>query len=249
MGIQKQEADVFGANSNKSMQLQENQIELSCLQRITLGLNYIPDPSSISLSLKFGFKHVIDILSPISVAMWKIDSALTWTLSAFDGEEFALPAPFANWSELNDQAILIRHPLCIYTSDVESREIAHVHWIIPFVYPGGYCYSLHVLTPKMNYPKETIEIFLTAFAFLLIKSDHSDELFHAQVNGNEQKGSGLPMSQRQIEILELSSQGLSYSQIARRMGFSESTIKQDAMKIFRILGVHNKSEAIKSFRF
>ena len=133
-----------------------------------------------------------------------------------------------------------------FIPNIETREIAFVHWIIPFVFPGGFCYAFHVLTPKSSFTNETVQTFLTAFALLLIMSDQKENQLQESIDGEYPAAITSTLTQRQKDILELSSQGLTYAQIGRRLGFSESTIKQEAMKIFSTLGVHKKSEALKS---
>ena len=54
------------------------------------------------------------------------------------------------------------------------------------------------------------------------------------------------LTPRQQEVLDHMSQGATNVQIARRMGFSESTIKQETMAIYRHFGVHSRAEAIRA---
>lgn len=51
------------------------------------------------------------------------------------------------------------------------------------------------------------------------------------------------LTTRQHQILTMIKQGLTNDQIARSLSFSQSTIKQETMKIFRVLGVTNRDEA------
>jgi DNA-binding CsgD family transcriptional regulator len=53
---------------------------------------------------------------------------------------------------------------------------------------------------------------------------------------------------RQREILELVAEGMSNTQIARRLFLSESTIKQHLRAAYKILKVRNRTEAAKLFR-
>lgn len=53
----------------------------------------------------------------------------------------------------------------------------------------------------------------------------------------------LGVSARQRQILELMADGLTYGAIARQLGFSESLIKQEAMRICERLGVDSRFEA------
>jgi len=56
------------------------------------------------------------------------------------------------------------------------------------------------------------------------------------------------LSARQREILEMVVEGLSNAQIAERLYLSESTIKQHLRGTYKVLGVHNRTEAAKTMR-
>jgi DNA-binding NarL/FixJ family response regulator len=56
------------------------------------------------------------------------------------------------------------------------------------------------------------------------------------------------LSARQREILEMVVDGLSNAEIAGRLYLSESTIKQHLRAVYKVLGVHNRTEAAKLMR-
>jgi DNA-binding NarL/FixJ family response regulator len=56
------------------------------------------------------------------------------------------------------------------------------------------------------------------------------------------------LSARQREILELVVEGLSNAEIAGRLYLSESTIKQHLRAAYKVLGVHNRTEAAKTMQ-
>jgi DNA-binding NarL/FixJ family response regulator len=56
------------------------------------------------------------------------------------------------------------------------------------------------------------------------------------------------LTARQREILEMVVEGLSNAQIAGRLYLSESTIKQHLRAAYKVLGVHNRTEAAKTMR-
>ena len=56
------------------------------------------------------------------------------------------------------------------------------------------------------------------------------------------------ISARQGEILEMVVEGLSNAEIAGRLYLSESTIKQHLRATYKVLGVHNRTEAAKTMR-
>ena len=52
------------------------------------------------------------------------------------------------------------------------------------------------------------------------------------------------LTQRQADILHGISLGETNGSIARKMGFSESTIRHETIRIFRLLGVHDRKSAL-----
>ena len=53
------------------------------------------------------------------------------------------------------------------------------------------------------------------------------------------------LTERQLTVLRLMAEGKTNSQIAQELILSESTIRQETVKIYRALGVHARSEAGK----
>jgi len=56
--------------------------------------------------------------------------------------------------------------------------------------------------------------------------------------------SPLDFSARQRHVLELLSQGLTYDQIAARIGFSHSTVRMELLKAYRAFGVSSRRDAV-----
>lgn len=52
------------------------------------------------------------------------------------------------------------------------------------------------------------------------------------------------LTSRQLRILSLMARGFTNGQVARMLAFSESTIRQDTMRIYRTLKVRGRHEAI-----
>lgn len=52
------------------------------------------------------------------------------------------------------------------------------------------------------------------------------------------------LSERQTAVLDLMAQGMTNAQIAKRIGFSESTVRQETMVIYRFFGVGGRQEAV-----
>lgn len=53
------------------------------------------------------------------------------------------------------------------------------------------------------------------------------------------------LSDRQLEILQFIARGMTNPQISHRIGFSESTVRQESMAIYRFLGVGGRRDAVK----
>lgn len=51
------------------------------------------------------------------------------------------------------------------------------------------------------------------------------------------------LSERQMQVLQLMATGKTNNDIARIIGYSESTVRQETMAIYRILGVHDRTKA------
>ena len=60
-------------------------------------------------------------------------------------------------------------------------------------------------------------------------------------------GPQIELTERQKQILVMMSQGLTNAAIAIRLGFSESLIRQETVKIYRNLNVKNRHEASEKF--
>jgi DNA-binding NarL/FixJ family response regulator len=69
---------------------------------------------------------------------------------------------------------------------------------------------------------------------------------NAHIQGNAESAQETrQLSQRQLSILHLMSLKFTNQSIAMRLGFSESTIRQEAMKIFTYLNVQTRKQAVE----
>jgi DNA-binding CsgD family transcriptional regulator len=55
-------------------------------------------------------------------------------------------------------------------------------------------------------------------------------------------------TRRQRDVMSLVSDGLTNVQIANELGFSESTIRQETMRIYEILGATGRADAVRMYR-
>lgn len=71
--------------------------------------------------------------------------------------------------------------------------------------------------------------------------------FSSPKSGNRESN-GEDLTSRQIQILDFMAEGLVNAEIASKLMLSESTIRQETVRIYRALGVPNRSEAAKKGR-
>ncbi len=65
---------------------------------------------------------------------------------------------------------------------------------------------------------------------------------------SNREANGEELTSRQIKILDLMAEGMVNVEIARELMLSESTIRQETVRIYRALGVPNRGEAAKKGR-
>jgi len=66
-------------------------------------------------------------------------------------------------------------------------------------------------------------------------------------NGEQPKNNTLPLTDRELELLELLSQGLMYKEISEQLNITIGTVKQHIHKIYEKLQVNNRTEAINLY--
>lgn len=214
------------------------------LERLALVATYRATALDSIAVLKFVFKNALDPIAPLSVAVWSNGYEDGWNLQLSVGSQMSLPQGYSSWLELNQASILQRRVIAIQVSASRAENFSQTHWIVPLVLSAGQCYVLHVLAGHDSGTAEAIEPFLSVLAHLVISLDPSQPVCsnYRSVSVGRKDTS---LTSRQNEVLQLLAMDLTYSQIAFRMRFSESTVKQEAMKIFRKLGVSNRAEAVR----
>lgn len=221
--------------------------EAPLIQRLALAFDFESGYGSLQSTMDFGFSNVIDFMSPHSMTLWRHSPSVEWSLLGSAGKDFPLPPDSVSWAAINQESLLTGRPSISDSTHVGIENKAVYHWAIPVLIPGQSCYVMHILAEDRSYPDSVLESFLRSFAHLLVSSDRSTGIDNPPVeNTNDHLHE--PLTQRQEKILELLAQDLTYGQIALRLGFSQSTVKQDAMKIFVKLGVSNRDDAVLKIR-
>ena len=109
----------------------------------------------------------------------------------------------------------------------------------PVTRPGGTVGAIGIYSPDILFPNPTTEAFLRTVSNLL--SLFTNLAQPAQIS-NELAVIDY-LTERQVQVLERISHGDTNGQIANLIGYSESTVRQETMRLFQRLGVANRREA------
>jgi DNA-binding CsgD family transcriptional regulator len=117
--------------------------------------------------------------------------------------------------------------------------------VLPFYRSMAPVGGLIVISSEKVKPfeKETLNIFAQLGAFYLDTNGLNIKQGAAKSEGNPDE-----LTDRQREVLSYMSLGQTNAEIARTMLLSESTIRQETVRIYRSLGVSSRSEASKKGR-
>jgi DNA-binding CsgD family transcriptional regulator len=137
-----------------------------------------------------------------------------------------------------------------YSNFAKFREIdsARTFIALPITARGSHMSVLGILSSDSVAPTPGLSTFVETIAGLIA-------LQMSQVEGREDgkvtnKNSILfsLFTRRQREIMRLIADGLTNAQIGAELDFSESTIRQESMRIYEILGASGRSDAIRMYR-
>lgn len=155
-----------------------------------------------------------------------------------------LPDQFSAWDS-NPVADCIRQKSMIF-SPASKTDTAHGILAVPFLKgqtPIG-CAVMTVNKAVKEIPTSEVvtPIFSKLWALFLetsgVANGHNKKESSANANGED-------LTKRQIQILEMMAEGMSNVEIAREMLLSESSIRQETVRIYRALGVGGRAEASK----
>jgi DNA-binding CsgD family transcriptional regulator len=114
---------------------------------------------------------------------------------------------------------------------------------IPIIVNGIPIGAFSFLCDRINEwnPRSSAVLDGLAAALGLWMSNPASKITGAPVN---ERHEGLSLTPRQIEILDLVQQGKSNTYISARLGFSQSTVKQELHRVMKRLRVNNRSSAV-----
>ena len=212
-------------------------------------LTNLPDPENLASIL------LIDNLRTLAVTSLSIGALNRHSEIRIIGEFgektnlFGLNTIFPIWEETN-MAISIR------TGSPQIQQIERLFSGLvnesftldissPITFKGSNIGALRVVCENPQFEEPLIEV-LSKLTLPLALYLHI-YILNNQILDQELKHARDPKPQltpRQIKILELMQIGNTTTQISTLLGFSSSTIHQEVILTYRLLGVHKKSEAI-----
>jgi DNA-binding CsgD family transcriptional regulator len=174
---------------------------------------------------------VFSLLSPMP--LWE---RLPWTDAVRDGEPltFATHEDFRNgYPHLEGQPDLVR-PTIIWPLTNGMQRI------------GALC--LQFTDGNLNLVVDEFEqtLALCALYLQLRRNVNGAEAHPASEPSDVDRRSELGLTERQQQVLELIADGMTNAQIGKYVGFSESTVKQETMRVFRYLGVTDRRAAVQA---
>jgi len=149
-------------------------------------------------------------------------------------EEFLLAVRFRAPSEAK-KIIGVKNPAAWTCFPIVVQGISHASLVVGF--DAG---ELHTAT--LDLIRGVCKI-LALYTFLMHESGDL-----ASIATTESTQTSIELTQRQEMVLALMNSGLTTKQIAGRLGYSASTIHQDIILTYKILGVHSRREALTSAR-
>jgi DNA-binding CsgD family transcriptional regulator len=132
------------------------------------------------------------------------------------GVSLAILLFLLKWLEL--RFLIINHAMEIYVGAIAIIFTALGIWV-----------ALKLMKPKVQTVVVEKEVYINNSSFIL----------------NEKEVASLGLSKRELEVLELMSQGLSNGEISSRLYVSINTIKTHSSKVFEKLDVKRRTQAIE----
>lgn len=204
---------------------------LDVIRRLSFAIEYLTHNEDIpKIRAAFIRENVFDVFGCTYLSLWTIDDEGHWKEVASDGD----PSPFElspkDWTQLNREVVVRRHP---GDSEVNSGSL----WSQPFTFNGN-IYVVHVAHAASDPELVETLVGITMRLLYALKAASPRSIRLAKAG---------EMTHRQEQILRLMSEGRTYAQIARDLGYSESLVKQEAGQICKLLGAKSRFEAVELF--
>ena len=129
---------------------------------------------------------------------------------------------------------------------IEDETKAFITWPIKIKKSPLSVLGLTLHTPIAPSPNEITFLTTVGGLFALHLSSESENAQHG-TQSNEEKAYNF-LSRRQREILELMADGNTNIEIGTQLAYSESTIRQETMKIYEIFEATGRADVIRKFR-
>ena len=155
-----------------------------------------------------------------------------------------LPALFSTWSD-NPVASAVQSKRYVFEAGSDDTRPSLVIPVIKDNFPlGAIALILSPDKSDMVLDESLISVFGKLGVWWLNNLRAGDG---SRSNGLG-SGNGENLTQRQIQILDRMAQGLINAEIAQELMVSESTVRQETVRIYRELGVPNRAEASRKAR-
>jgi DNA-binding CsgD family transcriptional regulator len=130
----------------------------------------------------------------------------------------------------------------------ENERLANSFIAWPISIRGAHMSVLGLCLNRIEPPtSELVSFFETVGGIIALQQSKMNDGEIAEVDQDILRKFGL-FTRRQRDVIRLVTDGLTNLQIANELGFSESTIRQETMRIYEILGATGRADAIRMYR-
>lgn len=135
-----------------------------------------------------------------------------------------------------------------HLSKYENEYMANAFVAWPISIRGAHMSVLGLCLNRVEAPcPELVSFFETVGGVIALHQSKLVEGGAGNIDKDIAKKFGL-FTRRQRDVIRLITDGLTNMQIASELGFSESTVRQETMRIYEILGATGRSDAIRMYR-
>ena len=135
-----------------------------------------------------------------------------------------------------------------HLANYENEYMANTFVAWPISVRGAHMSVLGLCLNRIEPPtSELVSFFETVGGIIALQQSKMYDGEIAEVDQDILRKFGL-LTRRQRDVIRLVTDGLTNLQIANELGFSESTIRQETMRIYEILGATGRADAIRMYR-